>query len=172
MKKNNILIIIDMQNDFISGVLGSSDKTTLPEKIKTFISEHDDFEMIFTKDTHTQNEKSYELSVLPIHCEKETGGWQIVNELKEYSTESNTIEKSSFMAGSGLSNKIREINSEAELWMCGVCTDICVISNAFMLRREFPKAKINILSELCMGATAKAHDAALEVMRSSLFNII
>ena len=178
MSKLNIAIVIDMQNDFISGTLGSDDRIELPSKIKDFLVkniEDKDFKCFFTQDTHLKNEKSYESSLLPSHCIKESKGWKITDELACYSNAKNTIEKSSFMAGEQLIESIKaacDDHEDIEIWLCGVCTDICVIANAFLLRREFPNAKINVLSQLCMGTNRENHESAIKVLKSSLFNIV
>ena len=174
MDKINIIVVIDMQNDFINGTLGDDDRIELPSKIKDFLVEHDDFKCFFTQDTHFKDEKSCESSSLPKHCVKESDGWKITDELTCYSKAANTVEKSSFMAGNQLAELIRAAcgnREDVEIWLCGVCTDICVIANAFLLRREFPNAKISILSKLCMGTNPKKHASAIEVLKSSLFNI-
>lgn len=159
------LIVVDMQNDFITGSLGSKlAEKILPQvinKVKTY-----DGEVIFTRDTHFENYLStQEGKNLPVeHCVKDTFGWEICNELKPYAK--TIVDKPSFgsvelpFVIKSFSNDIEEIE------LCGLCTDICVISNATILKAVFPEVKIKVDSSCCAGVTVESHENALNAMKS------
>lgn len=159
------LIVVDMQNDFITGSLGSQQAVSIVpnvvEKVKNF-----DGQIIFTKDTHfsgyltTQEGKN-----LPVeHCVKGTLGWEICDELKPYANK--VIEKITF-GSVDLPKVIKEYNQDIEeIVLVGLCTDICVISNAMILKASFPEVKITVDSSCCAGVTPESHTNALNAMQS------
>lgn len=165
------LIVVDMQNDFISGTLGSDmAQAIVPyvvEKVKKF-----DGKIIFTRDTHFKNyAETQEGKKLPVeHCQKDTYGWEICDELKVFATE--IVDKPTFGSTSlpDVINKKEETIEEIEL--CGLCTDICVISNAMILKSAFPETKITIDSKCCAGVTTESHNTALQAMKSVQIEII
>ena len=159
------LIVVDMQNDFITGTLGSKHAeeivTNVAEKVKNF-----DGRVIFTRDTHFGDYmQTQEGKKLPVeHCIKNTQGWQICDELKPYVNE--VVDKVTF--GSVELPKIlkdygEEIN---EIELCGLCTDICVISNAMILKASFPETQITVDGSCCAGVSVESHNTALEAMKA------
>ena len=155
------LIVVDMQNDFITGTLGSKlAEAMVPnvvEKVKNF-----DGKVIFTRDTHfadymnTQEGKN-----LPVeHCIKDTDGWQICDELKPYVNE--VVDKITF----GSIDLPQMITDADEIELCGLCTDICVISNAMILKATFPEVKITVDSSCCAGVSVESHNTALDAMKA------
>lgn len=164
------LIVVDMQNDFISGSLGSKlAEAIVPnvvEKVRNYAGT-----VIFTRDTHfadymdTQEGKN-----LPVkHCLKDTIGWEICDELKPYV--SKVIDKITF-GSIELPNAIKEYGEMIEeIEICGLCTDICVISNAMILKASFPETKIIIDSKCCAGVSVESHNTALEAMKAVQINI-
>lgn len=177
MKK--ILIVIDAQNDFITGSLGSAAAFEATKLIRNKIdSLNDEDIVIFTRDTHDGNyATTLEGKKLPIfHCIKGTPGWEIADILKETShyDDRPKVDKKTFGA-IFLHNTIFNIfgpNPDIEIEVCGFCTDICVISNVLHLRAHFPDTKITVLKDLCAGTTAENHKAALEVMKSCQIEVI
>ncbi len=167
----NFLIVVDMQNDFISGSLGSEDaKAIVPNvvnKVKDF-----DGKVIFTRDTHFSDYlNTQEGKKLPVeHCIKDTYGWEICDELKPYAKE--VIDKITFgsMDLPGIIGKCSEEIEKIEI--CGLCTDICVISNAMILKAAFPETEINIISSCCAGVTKESHNTALNAMKAVQIGII
>ena len=174
MKK--ILIVVDMQNDFIDGALGTKEAQTIvdkaAEKIKSF-----DGEIVVTFDTHFENYmETSEGKKLPVpHCIKGTLGHALNTKLnkalegKRYTA----VEKLTF--GSVELPKIVETLAAGEMYeveMIGLCTDICVVSNALMLKAFNPECEITVLSDICAGVTPEKHLAALETMRSCQINVI
>ena len=165
------LIVVDMQNDFVSGSLGSeaAEKTVsgILDKIKGF-----DGRIIFTRDTHFDDYlQTQEGKNLPVsHCIKDTDGWQIVDELSEYAE--TVVDKAAF-GSMDLPNVIGEFSDDVEeIQLCGLCTDICVISNAVILKSAFPEAEIVIDSSCCAGVSKTSHNTALDAMRALQMKII
>lgn len=178
------LIVIDMQNDFVMGNLGTPEARDIIPKIKAKIKEEynkSTDEIIFTQDSHyLQNwnnpiEERIEMNKIPLHCIKNTPGWCIVDELFPFAN--NVIVKDNFgylnwetfFIDPNLSYKRFPPTS---IEIVGVCTDICVISNALALRAIFPKAKIIVDASCCAGSTPEKHKAALEVMKSCCIEVI
>lgn len=165
------LIVVDMQMDFITGSLGSSLATAIVpsvvEKVKNF-----DGKVIFTRDTHFADySQTQEGTKLPVpHCIKNTAGWQICDELLPYAE--TVIDKVTFgsMEFPQLIKEFGEPIDEIEL--CGLCTDICVISNAMILKASFPEARIVVDENCCAGVTMESHDIALAAMRAVQIEII
>ena len=162
------LIVIDMQNDFIDGSLGSKEAVAIVPQVKEKIDayrENGD-EVIFTRDTHHEdylntNEGHY----LPVvHCIENTRGWEIREGL--YFEGAEIINKPSF-GYTGWKEKSFE-----EIEIIGLCTDICVVSNALILKALFPEIKISVDPKCCAGVTPESHAAALETMKMCQIEII
>ena len=164
------LIVVDMQNDFISGSLGSDMAKAIVEnvvdKVKGF-----DGEIIFTRDTHADCYlDTMEGKNLPVvHCVKETHGWQICPELLPYAK--NIIDKVTF-GSVDLPHIIAKSRDIESIELCGLCTDICVISNAMILKASFPEVKISVDSSCCAGVTVESHNNALSAMKMTQIEII
>ena len=160
-----ILIVVDMQNDFIDGALGTKEACLIVpnviEKIKEYENNND--LIVYTKDTHYENYlETMEGINLPVeHCIKGTTGHDIP---KEVLRENNIIfEKLTF----GSKELIEFLKGKTfdEVELCGLCTDICVISNALLIKAYFPEIKVKIDSKCCAGVTVKSHEEALNTMR-------
>lgn len=159
------LIVVDMQNDFTTGSLGSSHAAAIipnvAEKLNSF-----DGHVIFTRDTHDwdymQTQEGRKLPVM--HCIKDTNGWQICDELKPYVN--HVVDKITF--GSVELPKILKDAGEPieEIELCGLCTDICVISNAMILKASFPEVRITVDASCCAGVTMESHATALDAMEA------
>jgi len=171
------LIIIDMQNDFVTGSLGTPEAVTIVDRIKNKIeNEFDDLDgVFFTRDTHGYDYfNTQEGKKLPIkHCIFETAGWTIVDELIEpFLTHKNifvkTINKNKF----GTFEWEKYIKYPTEIEICGVCTDICVIVNALILKTMFPETEIIVDASCCAGTTPEMHRKALDVMKSCQIDVI
>ena len=168
MKKT--LIVVDCQNDFISGALGTKEAQTIIPNIKKKIEEyktHGD-EIIFTRDTHYDNYlETNEGKHLPIkHCIENTIGWEIPKEIDDNT--SIHVNKSSF----GYRYWNEDFYYFEEVEIIGLCTDICVVSNALILKSQFPGINITVDASCCAGTTPEKHKAALEVMKSCQINIM
>lgn len=160
-----ILVVVDMQLDFISGNLGSEAAKAIVRNVVNKVKNFDGT-VIFTRDTHNENYlNTQEGRKLPVaHCIKNTEGWQICDELKPYVTE--VIDKETF-GSMTLPQIIKNLeNSIDEIEICGLCTDICVISNAMILKAAFPEVNIIVDSSCCAGVTPESHNTALEAMKA------
>lgn len=176
------LIVVDMQNDFIDGALANPAAQAIVEPMAEFLRNFDG-QILFTKDTHecdyldTQEGKN-----LPImHCWHGTPGWEINNTLVKAAGMENKYKKTrehnpcpvtkrSFGDVSELVEFL-DIYTD-EIYICGTCTDICVISVALNLKARFPEIKMYCIANLCAGLTPEKHAAALEVMRSCQIEVI
>ena len=165
------LIVVDMQNDFISGSLGSEQAKSIVPKVVGKVKNYDGT-IIFTRDTHFANYlTTQEGSKLPVvHCIKDSDGWQICDELEPYVK--NVIDKITF-GSVELPDAIKEYKEEIEeIELCGLCTDICVISNAMILKAAFSEVKIIVDGNCCAGVTKESHNNALEAMKAVQIEII
>ena len=165
------LIVVDMQVDFISGSLGSNLAKAIVlnvvEKVKSF-----DGKVIFTKDTHFEDYmNTQEGRNLPVpHCIKDSDGWQICDELKPYADI--VIDKLTF-GSIDLPNLIKSFGEPIEkIELCGLCTDICVISNAIVLKAAFPETLIAVDSSCSAGVSIESHNNALNAMKAVQIEII
>lgn len=171
-----ILLIIDMQNDFVSGALKNKDALKIIKNIENKAL-HYKGKIFFTKDTHNAKTylKSLEGKNLPIiHCVKDTKGWEIVKPLQKFVNKNNVIEKPTFGCEKliPLFNKLNKKEKISEITLVGTCTDICVISNAFLLKTYFPEIPIIVDQKCCAGTTIKNHNIAIKAMKNSQIKII
>ena len=168
--KNKLLIVIDMQNDFIDGALGSKEAEAIVPTVAKKIKAHEGG-IIVTLDTHSEDySETSEGAKLPVpHCIKGTNGFELNGEIqkalegKAYTT----IEKPTF-GSTILPLYIAEHYdpNELEIELVGLCTDICVVSNALLLKAVLPEMKISVDPACCARVTPEKHAAALETMRS------
>jgi len=169
MKK--ILVVVDMQNDFIDGALGTKEAQAIVDKVVKKI-ENFDGAIYVTYDTHFEDYmETNEGKNLPVcHCVRDTKGWQLNDKVKAAldKKESYTeVEKITF-GSIDLPFVLAEENEmdDAEIELVGLCTDICVVSNALILKANYPDTDIYVDSSCCAGVTPEKHQAALETMRS------
>ena len=164
-----ILIVIDMQNDFIDAALGSQEAVGIVEAVKEKIRSYPAADVIATMDTHGDNYmNTQEGKYLPVpHCIKGTDGWQIRPDIAELLNGAKIYEKPTF-GSTAMAADLKEVSEkeEIELELIGLCTDICVVSNALLLKAAMPEVKISVDPACCAGVTPEKHLAALETMRS------
>lgn len=162
------LIVVDMQNDFITGSLGTKEaEGILPkviEKVKSF-----DGTVIYTKDTHQADYLStQEGKKLPVeHCMEGTWGWRLAEELESLSLGHKVFNKPTF-GSVELANYLVEENAKEtieEIELCGLCTDICVISNAFVIKANLTEVTVSVDASCCAGVTPESHKNALAAMK-------
>ncbi len=174
MKK--ILIVVDMQKDFVDGSLGTKEAEGIVEAVAAKIRDFDG-EIIATQDTHTPDYlNTAEGKKLPVpHCIRLTQGWQLHEKIVEAlaKKEYRLIEKGTF-GSVDLVDAVRTIRGtdEAELEFVGLCTDICVVSNVLLLKAYFPEMTMRVDAGCCAGVTPKTHQAALETMRMCQVDIV
>ena len=172
----NFLVAVDLQKDFVDGSLGTKEAIAIilaaAEKIRSF-----DGEIFVTLDTHGENYlNTAEGRKLPvIHCVKGSDGWQLNEDIaaalegKKYML----VEKPTF--GSTALPALIEEAADGEdftVQLIGLCTDICVVSNALLIKANFPEMQISVDSACCAGVTPEKHNAALETMRSCQIDVI
>ena len=166
MKKT--LVVVDMQKDFIDGALGTKEAVAIVDNVKKKIAmykENGD-EIIFTRDTHQENYmETNEGKHLPVeHCIEGTAGWEIGEGLEVEGAL--YINKPSF----GYMNW-KDYNLE-EVEIIGLCTDICVVSNALIIKATFPEIKVSVDASCCAGVTPESHAAALTTMKMCQVEVI
>lgn len=172
-KKMKVLVVVDMQNDFIDGALGTKEAVGIVDNVAKKINGFDG-EVIYTKDTHHDDYlKTQEGKNLPVeHCIRGSEGWQISPELP-VSGDAKVFEKPTFGSrelGEYLA-KLSSDNDIEEIEVIGLCTDICVISNALLIKAFLPEVKITVDSTCCAGVTPASHANALEAMKMCQINI-
>lgn len=183
MKK--ILVVIDMQNDFIDGPLGTPEARAIVPRVCEKIREGEWDYIYYTLDTHSSNNYSetQEGRKLPIkHCIRDTPGWMLNKDIMVTIANNVPYEKIvKYTFGSArLIGAIEYLveywyrcsQSETEITLVGVCTDICVISNALLLKAHYPEARIVVDASCCAGTTPEMHEKALDVMRSCQIDIV
>lgn len=161
------LIVVDMQNDFIDGALGTAEAQAIVGNVKAKI-EGFDGKVIFTRDTHYENYlTTQEGKNLPVeHCIKGTDGWQIRAELDAL-RKTEAIDKPTF-GSAELGELLRAENEKEEIesvTLIGLCTDICVISNAMLIKAFLPEVKVTVDAACCAGVTPDSHNTALNAMK-------
>lgn len=172
MKK--AVVVVDMQNDFIDGSLGTKEaQEMLPRLIAKLqkVAANDDTELIFTMDTHGENYLStQEGKNLPVeHCIKGTQGWQITEELAEFVKQAiAVVEKPTF----GSMDIIKWLKGADEVELVGLCTDICVISNALLIKAAYPETVVSVDAACCAGVTPESHKNALEAMKMCQIKVL
>ena len=162
----DILMVIDMQNDFIDGALGTKEALAILPAVKKKIEEFDG-RVLFTRDTHeTYYMETQEGKNLPVpHCIRGTEGWQIRPELDAL-RKTEPIDKETFGA-SDLGGILLDLNEEEEIGsitFIGLCTDICVISNVMIAKAFLPEVPILVDAACCAGVTVESHENALKAM--------
>lgn len=167
----DVLLVIDLQNDFVDGALGNEGNDKIVEPIEKLVGEFKG-EVIFTRDTHEENYlESLEGKHLPVtHCIINTHGWEIKIPTKG----KKIIDKPSF-GSYELVDYLRGLDKKEKIeniYMVGICTDICVLSNAVMIKNALLDAEVTVIEDLCMATSEKAHKASLVAMKSCQVNII
>ena len=169
MKKT--LIVIDMQKDFIDGALGTKEALAIVDKVKEKITKYQEQgdEIIFTRDTHqadyltTQEGKN----LLVEHCIEGSWGWMLADELEKLSAGHEVFNKPTFGSVELAKYLVEENEKEAmeEIELCGLCTDICVISNAFVIKANLTEVPVLVDASCCAGVTPESHLNALAAMK-------
>lgn len=167
----DILIVVDMQNDFIDGALGTREAVAIVPYVKKLI-ENFEGKVLFTRDTHFENYMdTQEGQNLPVkHCVKDTEGWRIRKELEQM-RRTEAIDKVTF----GSSDLVKVLEKEeniGSITFCGLCTDICVISNVMVTKAFFPEIPLIVDAAGCAGVTPESHKNALQAMKVCQVKVI
>ena len=166
----HFLIVVDMQKDFVDGALGTAEALAIVPKVAEKIRQFDG-EIFATLDTHFDDYmNTMEGKKLPVvHCVKETEGWQLDRTVMQALSEKGytPVEKLTF-GSTALPELIRKAAGEEvfTIELIGLCTDICVVSNALLLQAHFPECDISVDAACCAGVTPELHKAALQTMQS------
>jgi nicotinamidase-related amidase len=174
MKK--ILAVIDMQKDFVDGALGSDEAVAIVENVVNKINDFDG-DIIVTYDTHRENYmETQEGKNLPVpHCIKGTPGWELDEKVQAALADKKyqAIEKPTFGSTYLMEYIKTTYNPEdIEIELIGLCTDICVVSNALLMKANFLETKISVDATCCAGVTVDSHNAALSTMKMCQVNVI
>lgn len=167
----HVLVVVDMQNDFVDGALGSPEAVAILPAVKDKIKRHEG-KIIFTRDTHTADYMhTREGKHLPVpHCIKDTEGWEIKNEIWEAAagkTGVTVMDKPTF-GSVELAAHLREYAKDRgldQVTLIGICTDICVISNAMLIKAALPEIDVTVDAACCAGVTPESHENALKAMQ-------
>ena len=166
-----VLVVVDMQNDFINGALGTKEAVEIVPYVKEVI-ENFEGRIIFTRDTHFENYMdTQEGKNLPVpHCIKGTEGWQICPELEVFRT-TEAIDKVTF-GSKDLVEVLKEEENVESITFVGLCTDICVISNAMLTKAFYPEIELYVDAKGCAGVTPESHQNALNAMKMCQIKIL
>ena len=167
----SLLVVIDMQNDFVFGALGTEEARAILPAVKARIEQAREAgeTVVFTRDTHQENYLfTQEGKYLPVpHCIVGTDGWQIVDGLQ---TSERVFDKPTF--GSEELAEFVKAQGFEEVTLVGVCTDICVVSNALLIKAKCPESKVCVVEKACAGVSPQTHDASIATMRSCQVQIL
>ena len=162
-----LLVVVDMQKDFVDGALGTPEAQEIVENVVKKVKQAKEAgdQIIFTMDTHESNYlETAEGKNLPIeHCIRETAGWKLIPQLRPLTADTKIVQKPTF--GSTQLSYLVAIGDYEEIELIGLCTDICVISNALLLKATVPETPIIVDAACCAGVTPQSHKNALEAMK-------
>lgn len=172
MKK--LLVVVDMQKDFIDGALGTKEALAIVKPAEDYIRKSIEagIEVVFTRDTHHEDYmQTQEGKKLPVrHCIEKSDGWQLCDELKPLAEGRMIFDKPAF--GSTRLQEYAASQCFDEIILLGLCTDICVISNAMLVKAALPEAVIKVVADCSAGVTPESHDNALKAMSMCQIEIV
>lgn len=170
-----ILVVVDMQKDFIDGSLGTKEAQAIVTPVIEKMKSYEKSDIYVTRDTHGENYlDTAEGKKLPVvHCVEETEGWQLHPEIEALAEPEHIINKPTF-GSMTLMELLKEENEKEplEIELVGLCTDICVVSNALLLKTAMPENSIKVDSSCCAGVTPKSHEAALTTMKMCQIEVV
>ena len=167
-----VLIVVDMQNDFVYGSLGSKQAESIVKGIADYASSFEG-EVVYTRDTNTSSYMTTEEGKnLPVvHCVKGTNGHEIVDPLKALSLNCKIIDKPTF-GSVELGEYLKSLDDIESVTLVGLCTDICVISNALLIKAFLPNTPVFVKKDLCRGSSEEGHDNAINAMKNCQIHVI
>ena len=171
-----VLVVVDMQKDFVDGALGSSEAVAIVDNVVNKINEFDG-EIIVTYDTHQDNYmETREGKYLPVpHCIENTDGWELDSKVANAlgnKREITILNKPTFGSTELVKLFSYEDEKDVEVTLIGLCTDICVVSNAMLLKAYYPEMNIVVDASCCAGVTVESHNAALTTMKMCQIDVI
>lgn len=169
MKK--LLVVVDMQNDFVTGCLGTKEAQEITGDVAEYVKAFDG-EVVFTRDTHGENYmETQEGKKLPVvHCIKGSEGWEIVPALKPLAKDAKIFDKPTF-GSTELAQYVKDGKYE-EVTLIGVCTGICVMSNAVLIKAFVTEVPVKVIARLCACVTPDTHETALNAMATCQVEIV
>lgn len=161
-----VIVVIDMQNDFIDGALGTKEAQAMLPHLVAKLEREKDALLIFTQDTHSKNYmETQEGRNLPVlHCIKPEKGWEIAPSLQPFVKKAAAVIEKPAFGSLELPKAVAKLQPD-EVELVGLCTDICVISNAMILKTAFPELPVAVDASCCAGVTPTSHDNALQAMK-------
>ena len=171
----DILLVIDMQTDFVDGALGSAEAVAIIPNVLREIAKFDKSNIIATRDTHPEDYmQTREGKHLPVpHCIKDTDGWQIHPAIAPALEGCLVIDKPTFGSTALCEHIVNFAKSEdISVTLVGLCTDICVVSNAMLIKAALPEIEVTVIADACAGVTPDTHSAALTTMKMCQINVI
>ena len=175
---NNVLLVIDMQNDFVDGALGTKEAQAIVPAVISRIkkAKEDKEEIYFTRDCHFDDYlETQEGRNLPVkHCISGTEGFELIPEVKELAAGKMVVDKPGFGSVNlaGLLKGVHQFNPIDQITLIGLCTDICVICNAMLLKAALPEIPLVVEQSCCAGVTPESHENALKAMAMCQIKIV
>ncbi|MFC2663089.1 MAG: cysteine hydrolase family protein [Eubacterium sp.] len=170
-----ILIVVDMQNDFVTGALGNPEAEAIVPAVREKILRYPEQDRFATMDTHEENYlTTQEGRHLPVkHCIRGTEGWKLIPEIEDLIPQEHIICKPSF-GSEKLAETMKSLaeSNDLSIELIGVCTDICVVSNAILLKAALPETQVSVDPACCAGVTPESHEAALQTMQACQVDLI
>ena len=170
-----MLIVVDMQNDFIDGALGTAEARAIVPRVVEEIGKYAPENIIATRDTHPEHYlETQEGRRLPVpHCIRNTPGWELAPAVAAALGGAPVIDKPSF-GSRALAETLAALAEaeELEITLVGLCTDICVVSNALLIKAFLPEAPVSVIAACCAGVSPESHAAALETMKMCQIQIL
>lgn len=162
----HVLAVIDMQNDFIDGALGTKEAEAIVENVAAQIRDFEG-EVVYTRDTHFEDYLgTQEGKRLPVpHCIKDTEGWQIREQVRQACAGDVKIFDKPAFGSVELAEYLKDMPDLESVTLIGLCTDICVISNALLIKAFLPEVTVKVNADCCAGVTPESHKNALEAMK-------
>lgn len=176
MIMRKILVVIDMQNDFIVGSLGTKEAVAIVPRVVDKIKAYDPWNIYLTRDTHNEDYlTSQEGRNLPVeHCLEGSWGWQICDAVAEAAQKAAGIYDKPTFGSVALASKlmVERAQEALEIELVGLCTDICVVSNALLFKAAMPEVPITVDARCCAGVTPEGHRHALETMKMCQIHVV
>jgi len=170
-----LLLVIDMQNDFIDGALGTPEAEAIVDRVAEEIGRYPARDVIATRDTHPENYlETQEGRNLPVvHCVKGTPGWELHPKIAAALGDAEVVDKPTFGSRELAERLARMAETEGlDVTLVGLCTDICVVSNALLVKAFLPETPVRVIEACCAGVTPESHKAALDTMRMCQIQVV
>ncbi len=172
-----VLVVVDMQRDFIDGTLGTAEAQAIVDKVAHKIEQcgQSGYEIIFTQDTHSERYlDTQEGKNLPVvHCVRGEQGWQLAEDLQRYVTNETKVYEKTTFGSARLGQDLQKAAEQLEeVQLIGLCTDICVISNAMLIKAFVPEVPVIVDASCCAGVTPESHENALRAMEMCQIKVL